>query len=89
MPSVPTELERWTRTKHPKEHQSGCNTAVTSLNTKLELANYPGKWSIKAGRMSEKTTNHFPVAIRLQPGFLITPTYFLNQTGLQRVPGWL
>ena len=25
MPSVPTELERWTRTKHPKEHQSGCN----------------------------------------------------------------
>ena len=43
MPSVPTELERWTRTKHPKEHQSGCNTEVTSLNTKLELANYPGR----------------------------------------------
>ena len=29
--------------------------------------------------MSGKTTNHFPVAIRLQPGFLVTPPYFLNQ----------
>ena len=54
-------------TKHPIECQNGCNTAVTSLNTKLKLANYPGKWSIKAGHMSGKTTNHFPVAIRLQP----------------------
>ena len=71
------------------ERQNGCNTAVTSLNTKLELANYPGKWSIKADHMSGKTTNHFPVAIRLQPRFPITPPYSLNQMGLQRVPGWL
>ena len=29
--------------------------------------------------MSGKTTNHFPVQSDYKPGFLLTPTYFLNR----------